>query len=128
MTIDVTGRARTERGQRYLKQLTSHLGEKLEVTLEDGRGVVRYEEVVATLTVTPSTLEYAISGEEPDHVYRTMGIVVGHLERFGAKDGLECGWDDAVVEAEYRTRREAFIAQRRAEVEKEHAGDVNPSP
>jgi len=119
MAIDITGRALTDRAPRYLKQLCKHLSEKIDVEYDETSGVVRYKDAVATLTATDRALEYAISGATDLHAYRAMGIVAGHLEKFGARDGLVCSWDDASVEAEYRARRQAMMAQRRAEVEAE---------
>ncbi|WP_061963015.1 DUF2218 domain-containing protein [Demequina aurantiaca] len=106
MTIAITGRAATERAPRYLKQLCSHLGEKLDVEFDKSGGTVRYQDVTAQLTPTDTTLEIAISGVEQLNFYRAMGIVAGHLEKFGAKDGLQVDWDDADLAAAYAAKKE----------------------
>lgn len=122
MTLSVTGRATTDRAPRYLKQLASHLSEKLDVTVAaDGSATVRYEEAIATLTATDRTLEYAITGDVELHVYRSMGIVAGHLEKFGAREGLRCGWDDPEIEAAFEAKKEQIAAARRAEVDAQNS-------
>ena len=117
MPLSVTGRAATDRAPRYLKQLASHLSEELAVDVDaDGTARVHYEDAVTTLTATARTLEYAITGEVELQVYRSMGIVAGHLEKFGAREGLACTWDDAQVEAAYEAKKAQIAQQRRAEV------------
>ena len=98
--LAITGRARTDRAERYLKQLVSHLGQKLDTTLEEGRGEVTYESATAVLTSTPESLEFALSAAEPLDLFRAMAIVQRHLEKFGAKVDLACEWDDDQIEAD----------------------------
>ncbi|WP_061961507.1 DUF2218 domain-containing protein [Demequina flava] len=121
MPLSITGRAHTSRPARYLKQLCSHLGEKLEVTFDAAGGTVRFESALTTLTVREGSLEVAITGAEDLHVFRSMGIVAGHLEKFGAKESLAVEWDDADVEAAYLAKRAEIAAQREQEVAAEKA-------
>ncbi|QYJ02801.1 DUF2218 domain-containing protein [Nocardioides panacisoli] len=115
MTITLTGRARTDRAPRYLKQLCSHLGEKLAVEYDATSGRITYEDVTVHLTTTAASLDVALSGTERDHVLRAMGIVAGHLEKFGAREGLTCTWDDANLAAAYAAARDAGASRRQEE-------------
>ncbi|WP_062071148.1 DUF2218 domain-containing protein [Demequina sediminicola] len=122
MTASITGRARTDRPGRYLKQLCSHVGEKLEVTFDASGGTIHFETAVSVLTVVDGSLEVSITGAEEMHVFRSMGIVAGHLEKFGAREGLGVQWDDAGLEAAYNAKRAEVAAQREREVAAERAG------
>lgn len=124
MTIAITGRAATDRAHRYLKQLCSHLSEKVEAEYNEEGGIVYFGDAIARLTPTDTTLEIAISGSENLAFYRTMGIVAGHLEKFGVRDNLLVHWDDPGLEAAYLAKRDEMIAIRKAEVEAEadHSG------
>lgn len=116
MTLSITGRALTTRPGRYLKQLCSHLSEKLEVTASAEEGTVVFETAITTLTVREGSLEVAITGAEDLHVFRSMGIVAGHLEKFCAKEQLVVQWDDADIEAAYLAKRAEIAAAREREV------------
>ncbi|MDE0571870.1 DUF2218 domain-containing protein [Demequina sp. B12] len=125
MTLSITGRARTDRPGRYLKQLCSHLAEKLPVEWDEAGGTVTFETATSTLTAVDGSLEIAITGAETLHVYRSMGIVAGHLEKFGAKAGLSVEWDDAEVEQAYLAKRAEMMAARAREVEQERQEQGN---
>ncbi|BDZ62106.1 hypothetical protein Lsed01_01939 [Demequina sediminis] len=55
MTLATTGRFPTDRPERYLKQLASHLGRKLEVDSEGDAAVIRLGEASARLTPVPGS-------------------------------------------------------------------------
>lgn len=117
MTLSTTGRFPTDRPERYLKQLCSHLGRKLDAQQEDGDGTIRLGTAIARLTSMPGSLEIAVSGAEDADVHRVMGVIGAHLDKFAEKEGITTQWDDAEVAAAARADREAFVAHRRAEAE-----------
>ena len=115
MTLSTTGRFPTDRPERYLKQLCSHLGGKLDATHEDGDGRIVLGTAIARLTSTPDALEIAISGAEDADVHRVMGVIGSHLDRFAQKEGIVTRWDDAEQAAAAAAARAAHVAQRQAE-------------
>ncbi|MDN4491626.1 DUF2218 domain-containing protein [Demequina sp. SYSU T00068] len=119
MTLSTTGRFPTDRPERYLKQLCSHLGNKLDATYEGGDGRIVLGTAIARLTATPGSLEIAVSGAEDADVHRVMGVVGSHLDRFAQKDGVSTEWDDAELAAAAKAAREAFVAARKAAAEAE---------
>ncbi|WP_062077550.1 DUF2218 domain-containing protein [Demequina globuliformis] len=127
MTLSITGRFTTDRPARYLKQLCSHLSQKIEATHDEGSGTVVFQSATSTLTVLPGSLEVAITGAADEDVYRSMGIVGGHLEKFAAKEGLAMTWDDAAIAAAFEAKREEIAAARRAEVAEERAATAHAS-
>lgn len=115
MTVTMTGRALTERGARYAKQLASHLGSGFGATFAAGTATLVRDQGSATLASTDSSLEFAIEAPDPQTLFMLMAVIQGHLERFGAKEQLACVWDDRSVLAEYEVARERMAARRAAE-------------
>jgi hypothetical protein len=76
----------TDRPGRWIEQLVSHLGLRLEGTVapETGVGVLRGPEIEATLTPAGHRLLLAITAEDPDDLERITSVVGSHLERFAA--------------------------------------------
>ncbi|MEZ0090286.1 DUF2218 domain-containing protein [Streptacidiphilus sp. EB129] len=83
----------TDRPQRYAKQLTSHLGRKVESSWDEetGRGALTFSAGSATLTAEPGALLLAVEGEDGT-LDRLEDVVGRHLVRFGAKDELVAEW------------------------------------
>ena len=98
MTGDITGGeshavVRTDRPERYGKQLVSHLGRRNggEWTPDTRSGWIDLAGGRATVTAGEGELHLhlvAESGELP----RLEDVVGRHLVRFGERDGLTVGW------------------------------------
>lgn len=116
MTLATTGRFPTDRPERYLKQLASHLGRKLEVDSEGDAAAIRLGEASARLTPVPGSLEVAVASPADADAHRLMGVIASHLERFAKEEGTFV-WDDAALAEASRAARAAFLAQRQAEAE-----------
>ncbi len=84
---------KTDRPQRYAKQLAAHLGRKVESNWDEetGLGSVVFSMGTATLTAEPGVLHLAVEGEA-ENLGNLEGVVGRHLVRFGAKDELVAEW------------------------------------
>jgi hypothetical protein len=76
----------TDRPQRWIKQLVSHLGRRLEGTVdpETGVGVLRGPGFEATLAPVGATLLLTATADDADGLERITSVVASHLERFAA--------------------------------------------
>ncbi|QFG70181.1 DUF2218 domain-containing protein [Ornithinimicrobium pratense] len=92
-----TAHVATEAPARYAKQLGSHLGRKMTLT-ETDRGphlTMSFEGLEATClmdTTAADTLGLHVEATSEEGADRMAQVVGSHLERFGAKDGLQVTW------------------------------------
>ncbi|SDP11737.1 hypothetical protein SAMN04487905_10253 [Actinopolyspora xinjiangensis] len=87
----------TDRAQRYLKQLVSHLqphctvehdAESTRITLPPDHGSGR-----CVLTPLPDRLDIAAEAAREDDLTHLQHVITSHLERFGKRDGLGVSWE-----------------------------------
>lgn len=91
--ITVTGTMRTDRPERFAKQLLSHWSHRGEVLEENGALVQRWGTgQVISLRATKGSLEVEVSVVEGDDSARFAQVVKEHLERFGQRDELDLIW------------------------------------
>ena len=89
----VIGTMKTDRPERYAKQLVSHWAKRGPVTEEDGVTVQRWETgQVLRLRPTDGVLEVEVSVPDGDDSARFAQVVKQHLERFGQRDELNVVW------------------------------------
>jgi hypothetical protein len=89
----VHGSMKTDRPERYAKQLVSHWSERGPATAEDGATVQRWETgQVIVLRPVDGALEVEITVVEGDDSARFAQVVKEHLERFGQRDELNVVW------------------------------------
>lgn len=88
----------TDAPARYAKQLSSHLGRKMTLTEAD-RGphlTMSFEGQEATClmdtTTAADTLGLHVEATGEEAADRMAAVVGSHLERFGAKAGLQVTW------------------------------------
>jgi hypothetical protein len=96
--IDSIAKVATERPERYLKQLVSHLGNKVETEMtEDGRsGSLTFTSGTCELAAEPGTLVMTAQAEDIELLARVQDVVARHLVRFGTKDELVVEWSEPV--------------------------------
>ena len=82
----------TTRPERYLKQLASHLGQRIPVEQEGSHTVWTFPFGECAGTATPETIELRAEATTPDHLARIEDVIGRHLERFGARDTLIVRW------------------------------------
>ena len=83
---------RTERPERYAKQLVSHLGRKLEFTQDGDTATAVVDGTVAGMTTGDGVLVLQVAGSDPEGVARAEGALASHLVRFGEKDKITVTW------------------------------------
>jgi len=90
---ELDGRMATDRPARYIKQLTSHLGQRLDTSVgPDGVGSVRREDAVATLTPTDDAVLLVVRADTEESASFLAEVVERHLVRFGEADELSVVW------------------------------------
>ena len=88
-----TARVPTANGARYLQQLCKHWSHKLDVTLSENEGTVRFPAAVATMTADPEALTVRVEAEDEEALQRIKGVVASHLDRFAFKEApLPFAW------------------------------------
>lgn len=92
--LSSTASVTTDRPARYAKQLTSHLGRKVETgwDADAGQGWVDFGSGRATLAAGDGVLLIALVAADAEARDHLEGVVGRHLVRFGAKDELVCTW------------------------------------
>ncbi len=82
----------TTRPERYLKQLASHLGQRIPVTQEGPRTVWAFPFGGCVGTATSESIEFRAEATTPDDLARVEDVIGRHLERFGVRDTLVVRW------------------------------------
>ena len=83
----------TEHASKYLQQLCKHWSHKLDVTLSENEGTVRFPAAVATMTADPEALTVRVEAEDEEALQRIKGVVASHLDRFAFKEApLPFAW------------------------------------
>lgn len=82
----------TDRPDRYARQLASHLGRKAEVTQAPEGPTVHLGGGRCLLQPADRVLRLRAAAGTAEALERVEHVVGGHLERFGAPDGLLVAW------------------------------------
>jgi hypothetical protein len=84
--LQAVARVPTERPERWIKQLVSHLGRRLEGSVDDrsGVGTLSGPGMTATLSPTDDGLLLEARADDQEQLDRITSVVGGHLERFAA--------------------------------------------
>ena len=84
---------KTDRPQRYIKQLVSHLGHRLSTSVaDDGTGIITMDGGRSTLTPADGAIEIAASADGAGTLSRLEDVIARHLIRFGSDGELEVTW------------------------------------
>jgi hypothetical protein len=94
--VTSTARVPVERPQRYVKQLVAHLGRKRTTQwLPPDAGTVLWPDGSCGLACEAGVLLLTATADDADALARVQDTVGRHLERFGARDGLQVRWSPA---------------------------------
>lgn len=110
--VAATGRIPTDRAGRYIKQLLSHVGRKLDVEEGDPTSRLRVADARVALTATPEAVLIEASADAEQDLFRAMYVVQSHIERFGTKNELVTAWDDPDLATRYEPLHEQWLAER----------------
>jgi hypothetical protein len=89
----VNGTMKTDRPERYAKQLVSHWAERGPVSEEDGVTVQRWGTgQMLVLRAGDGELGVEITVPDGDDAARFAQVVKDHLERFGPREELDLVW------------------------------------
>ncbi len=87
------GRMKTDRPERYAKQLASHWAKRGPASEEHGATVMRWETgQVISLRPVEGALDVEVSVPEDGDLDRFAQVVAEHLQRFGNREELEVVW------------------------------------
>ncbi|MGB8385682.1 MAG: DUF2218 domain-containing protein [Dermatophilaceae bacterium] len=86
----------TDRPQRYVKQLVSHLGHKLTTKLaDDGVGTVTFPQGECTLSPGAGYIDAQAAAVDAENLAVVEEVVARHLVRFGSAGELTVSWTPA---------------------------------
>ncbi len=86
----------TNRPQRWIKQLASHLGRKAEVREDpDGAVVLVLAGGTCRMSGDDALLRLAAGAPDEEALARVEHVVGSHLERFASTEGLTVDWQRA---------------------------------
>jgi hypothetical protein len=86
----------TDRPQRWIKQLASHLGRKAEVREDpDGAVVLVLAGGTCRMSGDDALLRLAAGAPDEEALARVEHVVGSHLERFASTEGLTVDWQRA---------------------------------
>ncbi|SDY99536.1 hypothetical protein SAMN05444365_104483 [Micromonospora pattaloongensis] len=97
-----TATVRTDRPERYIKQLVSHMGRKIPAELAtDGTGTLRFPTGGrVTLTPTDGALILLADATDAAGLAAAEDVVARHLIRFAAHEQLTVTWRPVGVDAD----------------------------
>jgi hypothetical protein len=89
-----TAHLETDRPERYIKQLVSHLGNKIDASVDrDGIGQVTMSSgAKCTLTPEVSGIALHAQADSDDDLHQIEDVVGRHLLRFTKDERLSRGW------------------------------------
>ncbi|GAA3791242.1 DUF2218 domain-containing protein [Streptomyces phyllanthi] len=85
----------TLRGERWRKQLASHLGRKCEVVHDGDTVTLMLAGGSCALTHDDTTLHLAAAGPDENALTEVQQVIAVHLQRFAADEGLRVTWNRA---------------------------------
>ncbi|MBD9722441.1 DUF2218 domain-containing protein [Streptomyces caniscabiei] len=85
----------TPRGERWRKQLASHLGRRCEVVHDDDTITLLLAGGACAMTYDDTALHLAATGPDEGALSQVRHVIAVHLERFAADEGLHVVWDRA---------------------------------
>jgi uncharacterized protein len=82
----------TPRGERWRKQLASHLGRKCEVVHDGDATVLMLAGGACSMTYDATTLRLAATAPDEEALTTVQQVIGVHLERFAAAEELRVVW------------------------------------
>jgi hypothetical protein len=82
----------TARPERYIKQLLSHVGNKVETEHTEEGGRLQFDFGVCDLKAAPTGIELIGTARDAAQLATLKDVVGRHLVRFGANDELTVSW------------------------------------
>lgn len=96
-----TARIATERPERYVRQLVSHLGHRLTTELaDDGQGTIAFPQGQCLLWPRSGYIDAQASGVDSATLASVEDVVARHLVRFGSAGELTVTWTPAAGDAD----------------------------
>lgn len=91
--VTSTARVPSDRPERYVKQLVSHLARKRNTHLiAPDAGSIEWPDGHCGLACEPGALVLTATADDDEAMARIQDVVSRHLERFGARDDLRVDW------------------------------------
>lgn len=87
------GIAKTVRAARYLDQIISHFGHRVQTERDGNRGAVHFDGATLRTTAGPEALALEITASDDASLARIKEVVKSHLERWGVRDGIAVEWE-----------------------------------
>jgi hypothetical protein len=92
-------RVRTEMPGRYMRQMCSHFGHKVQASCEEDAGEVVFPFGTCRFRVLDGRLELAAEAASEAELLRVQEVIGKHLARFAWRETPSITWDAAPVPA-----------------------------
>ena len=91
-TLTARADVRTEVPERYAKQLVSHLGRRVEFTVDGPTSTAAIAGGTGVIRVGDGVLTLVAEAPDADTLERVQDVLGRHLERFGQRNELTVVW------------------------------------
>ena len=90
-----TATVQTDRSERWIKQLASHLGRKAEVEQRDADVLLHLAGGTCAMSSDGAGVHLRASAPDAEALDRVQQVVGGHFERFAQAEGVVVTWSRA---------------------------------
>jgi hypothetical protein len=91
-TLTTRADVRTDVPERYAKQLVSHLGRRVEFTVEGPRSIASIAGGTGVVEVGDGVITLIAEAPDAETLDRVQDVLGRHLERFGQRNELVVVW------------------------------------
>jgi hypothetical protein len=95
MSLTARADVATDAPGRYAKQLVSHLGRRVEFTVDGAASTARFGDGTGTVVVGDGVLTLLAEASDADSLALVQRVLGDHLERFGQRNELVVTWSAA---------------------------------
>lgn len=87
-----TSRVETENSPRYLKRLSTHFSNKIQVEVNENTGRFEFDIGVCFVITSIECMTFICVAENPDDLSDVVQAMQSHFERFAVKENLTLEW------------------------------------
>jgi len=92
MTVQSTAIVATDRPERYIKELVSHMGHKSATELTQDGGSITIRAGHCRLIARPGRIQMTATAPDTESLAAVEDVIARHLIRFATTDPLTVGW------------------------------------
>jgi hypothetical protein len=90
----ITGKVKTDHGDKYLQQLCKHFAHKVPVTFNTTTGDVSFPTGPCQIIASKGSLTFIGQSATPEGINRMKAVIIDHLDRFAWRETLDYHWQE----------------------------------